>query len=112
MTESLKDKMLNKKCKKQEIKRSYFVYIVRCKDGSLYTGKANDLSSRIQAHSSGKGAKYTRSRLPVELVYSEMSETNREAAQRECEIKKLTRAEKESLISERSDHKVPKIGPL
>lgn len=75
-----------------------YVYIVRCSDGSLYTGWTNDLKNRIKAHNDGKGAKYTKSRLPVKLVYSEIFETKSEALSREAKIKKLTRKEKLELI--------------
>lgn len=75
-----------------------YIYIVECKDGTLYTGWTTDLERRIKAHNSGKGAKYTRSRLPVVLRYYESFETKQEAMRREYEIKQLTRKEKEKLI--------------
>lgn len=75
-----------------------FTYILRCGDGSLYTGWTNDLEKRFAAHSAGKGGKYTRSRLPVELVYHEEHETKEDAMRREWAIKHMTRAEKLSLI--------------
>ena len=75
-------------------------YILRCADGSLYTGWTNDLDRRLKAHSAGKGGKYTRSRLPVALVYAERCETRREAMSREWHIKRLSRAEKLRLIEE------------
>ncbi len=75
-----------------------YTYILRCGDGSLYTGWTNDLEKRIRTHNEGRGGKYTRSRLPVELVYHEEFETKEEAMRREWEIKQLTRAEKEKLI--------------
>ena len=75
-----------------------YVYILRCNDDSLYTGWTNNLEKRIKAHSDGKGAKYTRARLPVELVYFEEFETKTEALHREIELKKLTRAQKIELI--------------
>ena len=75
------------------------VYILRCTDNSLYTGVTNNLEKRLNAHNSGKGAKYTKARRPVVLVYNENA-ANRSAAQiREAEIKKLTRVEKLGLIS-------------
>ncbi|NMA06615.1 MAG: GIY-YIG nuclease family protein [Ruminococcaceae bacterium] len=77
-----------------------YTYIVECSDGSYYTGWTNDLKKRISIHNSGKGGKYTRSRNPVRLVYSEEFSTKEEAQVRECEIKKLTRKEKEMLIKE------------
>lgn len=75
-----------------------YTYIVKCSDGSLYTGWTNNLEKRIQAHNEGKGAKYTKTRLPVELVYFEEFETKEEAMSREWHIKKLSRAQKEKLI--------------
>lgn len=78
-------------------KRNY-TYIVRCKDGSLYTGWTNHLEKRIQAHNEGKGARYTKSRRPVALVYWEVFETKQEAMRREYEIKHMARMEKIQLI--------------
>lgn len=75
------------------------VYIVECADQTLYTGWTNDIEKRIRAHNSGKGAKYTRGRHPVTLVYLESFETKEEAMSREFFIKELTRPEKEKLIS-------------
>lgn len=75
-----------------------YTYILKCGDGSLYTGWTNDLEKRIAAHNAGKGAKYTKSRRPVKLVYYEAFETKEEAMQREYRIKRLPRAEKEKLI--------------
>ena len=69
----------------------HYIYIVRCKDGSLYTGYAKDIKQRIAKHNSGQGAKYTKIRRPVELVYQEMFNTKSEALKREYEIKTLTR---------------------
>ena len=77
-----------------------YTYILRCADGSLYTGWTNDLEKRLMAHNSGKGAKYTRSRRPVELMYYESFPTKSEAMHREAEIKKLSREEKLRLCSE------------
>lgn len=76
----------------------YYVYMLKCADGSLYTGYTNDLQKRVGVHNSGRGAKYTKSRLPVRLVYSEEHESKSSALKREAEIKKLTRAQKEKLI--------------
>lgn len=76
----------------------YYVYLLRCKDGSLYCGYTNDVAARVETHNSGKGAKYTKSRLPVTLCYAESFETKSEALKREAEIKKLKRPEKEALI--------------
>ena len=74
-----------------------YTYIVRCNDGSLYTGWTNDLERRLEAHNSGKGAKYTKTRRPVELVYFEEFETKEEAMSREYAIKHMTRKKKEEL---------------
>lgn len=75
-----------------------FVYILRCSDGTLYSGWTNDLEARLKTHNAGKGAKYTRSRLPVELVYSEELESPSVAMRREYELKQLSRKEKLDLI--------------
>ncbi|MCL2384198.1 MAG: GIY-YIG nuclease family protein [Oscillospiraceae bacterium] len=76
-----------------------YTYIVKCCDGSLYTGWTNDLEKRIANHNSGKGAKYTRSRLPVELVYYETFSSKEEAMERERIIKRLKRGEKIQLLN-------------
>ena len=75
-----------------------YVYILRCNDDSLYTGWTNNLEKRIKAHSDGKGAKYTRARVPVELVYFEVFEDKIEDMKREYAIKQLKRKEKLELI--------------
>lgn len=77
-----------------------YVYILMCSDDTLYTGWTTNLKHRVAVHNSGKGAKYTRSRRPVELVYYEEYDDKIEAQRRERAIKKLTRAEKETLIKE------------
>lgn len=74
------------------------VYILRCGDGSLYTGATNDVQARLGRHGRGKGAAYTRSRLPVELVFCERAEDRSAALRREAAIKKLPRAEKLLLV--------------
>ncbi len=79
------------------------VYIIECADGSYYTGWTNDLSRRLRTHNAGKGAKYTRSRLPVRLVYREACEDERAAKSREFALKKLTRKQKEALVREFSE---------
>ena len=76
-----------------------WVYILRCGDGSLYTGWTNDLSRRLAAHQSGKGGKYTHSHLPVALAYQEAVATPEEARKREWAIKQLSRREKLVLIA-------------
>lgn len=78
-----------------------YVYMLRCGDGSLYTGWTNDLAARLAAHQAGRGGKYTRSHLPVELVYYELLPTRHEAMSRELQIKGLARSEKLALISEK-----------
>ena len=75
-----------------------FVYMLRCKDGSLYTGWTNDLEHRLAMHNSGRGAKYTRGRGPLELVYSEELPDKEAALRRECAIKKLRREQKLALL--------------
>lgn len=77
-----------------------FTYMVRCADGTLYTGWTNDLDRRIQTHNAGKGAKYTKPRLPVVLVYVEEFPTKEEAMQREAAIKKLSKKSKELLVED------------
>lgn len=82
-----------------------YTYIVKCSDGTYYTGWTNNLEKRIQSHNSGTGAKYTRPRLPVTLVYYETFSTKQEAMRREYAIKQLNRQQKDSLIrSFASDH--------
>ena len=76
-----------------------YTYIVECADGSLYTGFTNDLEKRMKAHNEGKGAKYTRGRGPVKLVYFEEFETKEEAQSREWHIKRLTKKQKLALIN-------------
>ena len=80
------------------IEVAWFVYMLRCRDGSLYTGYTDNVERRLSVHQSGKGAKYTRSRLPVELAYQEELPDKSAALKREAEIKKLSRQEKELLI--------------
>lgn len=87
-----------KSSKKIKESQTSYTYILRCADGTLYTGWTNDLSHRLEAHNSGSGAKYTKSRLPVELVYHEEFATKSEAMQREWQIKHMERGEKLSLI--------------
>ena len=77
---------------------SWTVYILRCRDGSLYTGITNDMERRLDAHAQGTASKYTRSRLPVRLVYHEACADRSTASKREAAIKKLSRAEKQALL--------------
>ncbi len=76
----------------------HFVYILECADGTYYTGYTTDLGKRLGTHNSGKGAKYTRARLPVAMVFSEAYATKSEALRREIEIKRMTRREKRELV--------------
>ena len=78
---------------------SYYVYLLRCRDGTLYIGYTDNPERRLRVHNAGKGAKYTRSRLPVELVYQEQCPDKSAALRREREIKGMRRAEKLALIS-------------
>lgn len=80
------------------MERQNVTYILECKDKTLYTGWTNQLEKRLAAHNEGRGAKYTKGRRPVRLVYYETFSTKEEAMRRECEIKRLTRKEKEALI--------------
>ncbi len=79
----------------------YYVYIGLCSDDSLYTGFTNNLERRFKAHNEGKGAKYTRSRLPVKLLYYESFIDKSSALKRECQIKSLSHAEKFQLINKK-----------
>ena len=75
-----------------------YTYILKCKDGSLYTRWTNDLEQRVAAHNTGKGAKYTKARRPVELVYFEEFETKEQAMKREYAIKQMARKDKLELV--------------
>jgi len=77
----------------------WLVYLLRCCDGSLYTGITNDLPKRLKAHATGKASKYTRSRLPVRLAYSEPQKSKSAALKREAAIKKFRRGEKDRLVA-------------
>lgn len=77
---------------------THYVYVLECADDSLYTGYTTDVERRLDEHDAGKGAKYTRGRTPVSLVYSESFETRSDAMSREYAIKQLSRSEKERLI--------------
>lgn len=88
------------------MEKHWCVYILRCKDSTLYTGITDDLPRRTAQHNAGKGAKYTRGRAPLTLVFSEKCECHSHALRREMEIKKLTRRQKEELI-----HKAPQGCP-
>lgn len=75
-----------------------YTYILECSDGTLYTGWTNNIERRLEAHNSGKGAKYTKNRRPVKMVYQEIFETKEEAMRREYAIKQLSRKEKVDMI--------------
>ena len=83
--------------------KQWYVYILRCSDGTLYTGSTDDVARRAQVHNSGKGAKYTRCRIPVEVVYSEVCESYSAALKREYAIKQLSRKEKLKLIASKKE---------
>ena len=84
-----------------------YTYILRCADGTYYTGWTTDLEQRLKAHNQGTGAKYTRARRPVSLAYAELHETKSEAMKREAAIKKLSRKEKEALTASFSGTPLP-----
>lgn len=75
-----------------------YTYIIECNDGTYYTGWTNNLDRRLKAHNDGKGAKYTKTRRPVTLIYYEIFETKEQAMRREYEIKQMNRRQKEKLI--------------
>ena len=77
----------------------WYLYILRCKDGTYYTGITTDVEKRLEAHRSGKGAKYTRGRGPLELVYSEACQDHSHALKREYEVKKLSKEQKLQMIA-------------
>ncbi|QYZ67824.1 MAG: hypothetical protein OI74_02740 [Gammaproteobacteria bacterium (ex Lamellibrachia satsuma)] len=77
---------------------AWYVYILRCGDGTLYTGIAKDVAARVEKHNSGQGAKYTRGRLPVELLYTESVGPHGDALRREMEIKRMSAANKNKLV--------------
>ena len=77
----------------------WHVYLLRCRDGSLYAGATNDLQARLARHAAGKGARYTRARLPVALVYREAAADRSAALRREAALKRLRRAEKLALVA-------------
>jgi predicted GIY-YIG superfamily endonuclease len=80
--------------------RDYYFYLLRCSDDSLYAGICIDLEQRVETHQKGKGAKYTRSRLPVALVYQEQQPSKGAALRREAEVRKWTKQRKERLVSD------------
>ena len=99
-TEIMKEDKRSRVCEQKNVHAAAYTYMVRCRDGSLYTGWTNDLEKRVKAHNEGRGAKYTRSRGPVELVYAEMHETKQQAMSREVIIKRFSKKEKEQLVND------------
>jgi len=79
-------------------RRAWHVYLLRCRDGTLYAGATNDLAARVDRHAAGRGARYTRSRLPVELVFAVRVRNRSTALRREAAVKQLTRSEKLALV--------------
>ena len=90
------------------MEKKNYTYILKCADGTLYCGWTNDLEKRLKSHNDGKGAKYTRSRLPVRLVYFEEFETKEKAQSRDWHIKRLTRAKKLELIAKAKEKEAQK----
>src|SRR6266849_9014291 len=88
----------NRRSRAKPAANKWFVYVLRCADGSLYTGIAKDVNGRCEQHNAGTASRYTRSRLPVELVYQEAHASRGSALRREAAIKALSRRQKESII--------------
>ena len=80
------------------MEKQAYTYVLKCADGSLYTGYTTDLEARVATHNAGKGAKYTKTRRPVEVVYYEVFASKNEAMKREAAIKKLSRTKKLEMI--------------
>jgi predicted GIY-YIG superfamily endonuclease len=87
----------------------WLVYLLRCRDGSLYTGITTDLGKRLAAHAAGKASRYTRSRLPATLVYAEPQPDRSQALRREAAIKTLRRADKERLVATASATRLKRL---
>ena len=83
------------------MEKKWFVYILRCRDHTLYTGMTDDVQRRVEVHNSGKGAKYTRGRTPVQVVFIEACESYSAALKREYALKQLSRQQKQALIEEK-----------
>jgi predicted GIY-YIG superfamily endonuclease len=90
--------MVKEKSPRKRVKKNWSVYLLRCADGSLYAGITNDVERRVKMHNAGTGAKYTRARGPVELLYKENGMTRPQALVRECAIKALPKKKKEVLV--------------
>lgn len=91
--------MILLRCQRKMLMPTWFVYMVRCGDGSLYTGITVDVEKRVALHNDGKGAKYTRARIPVKLVWSAEMQTATDARKAEVDLKRLSKKEKEELIA-------------
>ena len=89
----------DRKKKRTTVQEPWAVYILKCKDGTFYTGIAKDVEKRLQAHNDGKGAKYTRTRRPVSLLYRESCRSRSQALIRECTIKAFPKKKKQDLIT-------------
>ncbi len=85
------------------MRRSAFIYLLRCNDGTIYTGWTFDVEQRVQAHQTGRGARYTRTRCPVKLIYSERLPSRRAAMRREIEIKRMPKKKKLALAKMKRD---------
>ena len=92
------------------MENTWHLYILRCGDGTLYTGITTDVEKRFETHQSGKGAKYTRGRGPLELVYREECGSHSDALKREVEVKRLSREQKQTLIDEYGKYKILPMG--
>ena len=86
-----------------EAEEKHYTYMLQCADGTLYTGYTNHLEKRVKTHNEGKGAKYTRNRRPLKLVYFEVYDTKQQAMKREYEMKQLSRRQKMELIGDRQE---------
>ena len=86
-----------------KVEEKHYTYMLQCADGTLYTGYTNHLEKRVKTHNEGKGAKYTRNRRPVKLVYFEVYDTKQQAMKREYAMKQLTRRQKMELIRNRQE---------
>lgn len=105
MLEKEKSPIKRKTRGNRSLKESWFLYILRCNDGSLYTGIAKELERRFKMHNDGKASRYTRIRRPVKLVYHEVCSSRAQALVRECEIKEFSKKKKESLVEgDNSNH--------
>ena len=96
MLEGMKEK--EKRRRGRPRKDPWFLYMLRCKDGTFYTGITNDLDRRLKKHNAGKGARYTRARRPVKIIYRETLKSRTQALVRECAVKAFSRKTKEALI--------------